>query len=52
MKDFRAGFYEGTDRARAGTMVQDRPTRPFVDVIDKNMQNMSILLDWLTCMAL
>ena len=30
-KDLITGFYEGTDRANAGTMVQDRPTRPFVD---------------------
>ena len=24
-------FFYGVDRAKAGTMVQDRPTRPFVD---------------------
>ena len=30
-KDFRTGFYKGTDRAKTGTMVKDRPTRPFVD---------------------
>ena len=30
-KDFRTGFYKGRERAKAGTMVQDRPTRPFVD---------------------
>ena len=27
-KDFRTGFYKGTDRAKAGTIMQDRPTRP------------------------
>ena len=32
-KDFITGFYKGTDRANAGTMVQDRSTRPFVDAL-------------------
>ena len=27
-KDFRTRFYKGTDREKAGTMVQDRPTDP------------------------
>lgn len=31
--DFRNGCYKGTDRAKAGTIVQDRPTRPFVDAL-------------------
>ena len=35
MKDFRAGVYKGTDRAKTGTMVQDRPTRPFVDSLHR-----------------
>ena len=26
-------FFKGTDRARAGTIVQDQPTRPFVDAL-------------------
>ena len=30
-KDFRTGFYKSTDRAKAGTMMQDRLTRPFVE---------------------
>ena len=34
-KDYRTGFYKGTDRAKAGTMVQDRPTRPVVDALTK-----------------
>ena len=38
-KDFRASFYKGTDRAKAGTMVQYRPTRPFIDVFDKNLKH-------------
>ena len=32
-KDFKTGFYKGTDRAKTGTMVEDRPTRPFVDAL-------------------
>ena len=30
-KDFRTGFYKGTDRAKASMIVQNRPIRPFVD---------------------
>ena len=26
-------MHKGTDRAKAGTIVQDRPTRPFVDAL-------------------
>ena len=34
-KDFKIGFYKSTDRARADKMVQDQPTRPFVDALLK-----------------
>ena len=30
-KDFRTGFYKGTDRAKAGTIMQDQWTQPFVE---------------------
>ena len=35
-KDFKTGFYKGTDRVKAGTMVEYRPTRPFVDALSWN----------------
>ena len=35
MKDFRTGFIRVRYRAKDGTMMQDRPTRPFVDAPTK-----------------
>ena len=32
-KDFKTGFYKGTDRAKTGTIVQDRLNLPCVDAL-------------------
>ena len=32
-KDLKTGFYKGRNRAWASTVVEDQPTRPFVDAL-------------------
>ena len=34
-KDLKTSFYNGTGRAKTGTMIQARPTWPFVDALTK-----------------
>ena len=49
-KDYRTGFYKGTNlrAAKAGTMVQDQPTRPFVDSLIQSYHQFFMLMSMLT----
>ena len=55
-KDFRTGFYKGEVRAKAGMMVQDRPTRPFfhvlgeIESLDGSTSLMRIMIFMVICL--
>ena len=44
---FYAFFYKGTDRAKAGTIIQNRPARPSVDALMSILKLLFRLISYL-----